>query len=60
MESYSRYGPALLRKAERLLQNHEDARDVVQALFVDLIERGEDETDLPYLKHAEPPRRFVF
>jgi RNA polymerase sigma-70 factor (ECF subfamily) len=52
MESYSRYGPALLRKAERLLQNGEDARDVVQALFVDLIERGDQANDLAYLYRA--------
>lgn len=56
MESYRRYGPALLRKAERLLQNREDARDLVQALFVDLIERGDERAretnDLPYLYRA--------
>lgn len=34
--AYRRYGPALLRKARRMLQNEDDARDVVQALFVDL------------------------
>jgi RNA polymerase sigma-70 factor (ECF subfamily) len=54
MESYQRYGPALLRKAERVLQSREDARDVVQALFVDLLERGDDANanDLSYLYRA--------
>jgi len=52
MDAYQRYGPMLLRKAQRLLQSHEDARDVVQSLFVDLLERGEGETDLPYLYRA--------
>lgn len=54
MESYARYGPALLRKAERVLQSREDARDVVQALFVDLLERGADAdaNDLAYLYRA--------
>jgi RNA polymerase sigma-70 factor (ECF subfamily) len=52
MDSYRRYGPALVRKAERLLQNGEDARDVVQALFLDLLERGAETSDLPYLYRA--------
>lgn len=52
MEAYSRYGPVLLRKAQRLLQSHEDASDVVQSLFVDLLERGDDPGDLPYLYRA--------
>lgn len=51
MDSYERYGPALLRKAERVLQNTDDALDVVQGLFVDLIDRGSD-PDLPYLFRA--------
>jgi len=52
MESYARYGPALLRKAERLLQSHDDALDVVQGLFVDLLETGGEEPSLPYLYRA--------
>lgn len=52
MDAYQRYGPMLLRKAQRLLQSHEDARDVVQSLFVDLLERGADCSDLPYLYRA--------
>jgi RNA polymerase sigma-70 factor (ECF subfamily) len=52
MQSYQRYGPALLRKAERLLQNRDDAKDVVQSLFLDLLEQGEDASELPYLYRA--------
>ncbi|HEX6242865.1 MAG TPA: sigma-70 family RNA polymerase sigma factor [Polyangiales bacterium] len=49
MDSYRRYGPALLRKAQRLLRNEEDARDAVQALFLELLQDGQKPTDLPYL-----------
>ena len=49
--AYRTYGPALIRKAERILRNHDDAVDVVQALFVDLIARPR-EMDLPYLYRA--------
>jgi RNA polymerase sigma-70 factor (ECF subfamily) len=52
VESYRRYGAALLRKAERILQNREDAQDVVQSLFVELLSRGTHEPDLPYLYRA--------
>jgi RNA polymerase sigma-70 factor, ECF subfamily len=47
----ARYGPALLRKAERILGSREDAKDVVQALFIDLLEK-DAEPDLPYLYRA--------
>jgi len=40
MEAYRRYGPALLRKARRMLHNPVDAEDVVQGLFVDLLQGG--------------------
>lgn len=40
MEAYRRYGPALLRKAKRMLHNRTDAEDVVQGLFVDLLQGG--------------------
>ena len=49
MESYRRYGPALLRKARRLLRNEEDARDAVQTLFVELLQRDDGCFDLPFL-----------
>ncbi|MEZ4403963.1 MAG: sigma-70 family RNA polymerase sigma factor [Kofleriaceae bacterium] len=50
--AYQRFGPALVRKAERILRNREDAVDVVQSLFADLIARREDAVDLPYLYRA--------
>ncbi len=49
MKLYERYGQALVRKAERMLCNHEDALDTVQGLFVDLWQRGQTEADLAYL-----------
>jgi RNA polymerase sigma-70 factor (ECF subfamily) len=49
--AYGTYGPALVRKAERILRSHDDAVDVVQSLFVDLIQR-ERSVDLPYLYRA--------
>jgi RNA polymerase sigma-70 factor (ECF subfamily) len=53
MDLYQRYGRALLRKAERLLQSRADAQDVVHALFVDLLEKNAAENvDLPYLYRA--------
>ncbi len=52
MEIYRRYGPALLRKAERMLQSRDEAQDLVQGLFVDLLRRNEAATDLPYLYRA--------
>ena len=52
MELYRRYGPALLRKAERMLQSREEAQDLVQGLFVDLLQRNEVAADLPYLYRA--------
>lgn len=47
-----RYGPALVRKAERMLRNPDDAIDLVQGLFVDLIARAERNVELPYLYRA--------
>ena len=35
-----------------MLQNEEDARDVVQGLFIDLWQRGETDVQLPYLYRA--------
>ncbi len=51
-EAYLRYGPALVRKAERLLRNPDDAIDLVHGLFVDLISRPEINVELPYLYRA--------
>ena len=50
--AYRRYGPALVRKAERILRSRDDATDVVHALFVDLIQRRTSAVDLPYLYRA--------
>jgi len=52
MDAYRRYGPALLRKCERLLQSRQESEDIVQGLFVDLIARGETRLELPYLYRA--------
>ncbi len=56
MEIYRRYGPALLRKCERMLGNRPDAEDVVQGIFVDLYRRGRTDVDLPYLYRAATSR----
>jgi RNA polymerase sigma-70 factor, ECF subfamily len=50
--AYRAYGPALVRKAERMLRSREDAVDIVHALFVDLIPRWDRDVDLPYLYRA--------
>lgn len=52
MEAYERHGRALIRRAVRILGNAEDARDLVQGLFVDLYQRGDVPLDLPYLYRA--------
>lgn len=59
MESYRRYGPALVRKARRMLGSDSDAQDVVQGLFVDLLASSSRESarahpplELPYLYRA--------
>ncbi len=50
--AYRTYGPALVRKAQRILRSREDAIDLVHALFVDLIPRWSTDMDLPYLYRA--------
>jgi RNA polymerase sigma-70 factor (ECF subfamily) len=50
--AYRTWGPALVRKAERILRSREDAVDVVHALFADLIPRWSRDVDLPYLYRA--------
>ena len=50
--AYRAFGPALVRKAERILRNREDATDVVHALFVDLLPKWNASMDLPYLYRA--------
>jgi RNA polymerase sigma-70 factor (ECF subfamily) len=56
MDAYVRYGPALLRKAGRMLGNSADAEDVVQSVFIELFQRGRREADLPYLFRAVTTR----
>ncbi len=56
MEIYRRYGPALLRKCERMLGNRPDAEDIVQGIFVDLYRKGKTDVDLPYLYRAATSR----
>ena len=56
MDIYRRYGPALVRKATRLLGSRDDALDVVQGLFTDLFERGVVDAALPYLYRPLPNR----
>lgn len=51
-DSYSRYGPALLRKAERILRNRDDALDVVHGLFTDLLASDGADPEFPYLYRA--------
>ena len=58
--AYRAYGPALVRKAERILRSREDAVDVVHALFVDLIPRWSRDVDLPYLYRAVTNRCLNF
>ena len=50
--AYRTYGPALVRKAERILKSREDAIDVVHTLFVDVIPRWNSDVNLPYLYRA--------
>jgi RNA polymerase sigma-70 factor, ECF subfamily len=59
MDLYQRHGRALLRKAERILQSRDDAQDMVHALFVDLLAKGET-PDLPYLYRAITNRCLGF
>ena len=51
-DAYHRHGPALLRKAERILQNPDDAGDVLHSLFLDLMSRSHANVELPYLYRA--------
>lgn len=52
MQAYLRYAPALQRKAERILQSRADAQDVVQSLFLELLQSPETDRDLAYLYRA--------
>jgi RNA polymerase sigma-70 factor (ECF subfamily) len=52
MDAYRRYGPALLRKAERMLRSRDDAQDVVQAVFVELLQQASPNSEFSYLYRA--------
>jgi RNA polymerase sigma-70 factor (ECF subfamily) len=52
MDAYERYGRALVRKAERIVRSRADAQDIVQGLFVDMLEKSPPSLDLPYLYRA--------
>lgn len=51
-DAYQRHGPLLLRKAERILQNSDDACDMVQALFLDLMQTRTPNLEIKYLYRA--------
>jgi RNA polymerase sigma factor (sigma-70 family) len=50
--AYEEHGPALIRKAERILLDPDDATDIVHGLFVDLMQRKRPNLELPYLYRA--------
>lgn len=52
IDVYRKYGRALRRKAERILLSSDDAGDIVQELFVDIVARNTPNVDLPYLYRA--------
>jgi RNA polymerase sigma-70 factor (ECF subfamily) len=52
MQAYLRYAPALLRKAERILQSRADAQDVVQGVFVEILQIPTPREDFSYLYRA--------
>lgn len=59
MDLYPRYGPALRRKCERLLGCSAEAEDVVQGLFLDLLQLPPERLQglqLPYLYRAATHR----
>src|SRR4051795_8518312 len=59
MDLYQRHGRAPLRKGERIPLSKADAQDMVHALFLDLLQKGE-EPDLPYLYRAITNRCLGF
>ena len=56
MDLYAKYGPAVLRRCERILGNRSDAEDVMQTLFIDLLESGRTDVDFAYLYRAAANR----
>jgi RNA polymerase sigma factor (sigma-70 family) len=61
-DAYARYGRALLRKAERILQSRDDAEDMVHGFFTDLLDSPSSQAtlDLPYLYRSITNRCLTF
>lgn len=57
-DAYTRYGPALVRKAERMLGSRSDALDSVHELFAGFVARRPRSLELPYL-YAAVTRRCL-
>lgn len=55
-EAYARYGPALVRKAMRMLGTEAEALDVVHELFAGFLERPPQSYELAYLFAATTRR----
>ena len=55
-DQYDRFGPALRRRCERVLQNTKDAEDIVQELFMDIWNKKRGDLDFPYLYSAATNR----
>jgi RNA polymerase sigma-70 factor, ECF subfamily len=53
---YDQFGPALRRRCERVLQNTQDAQDVVQELFMDIWNKKRGDFDFSYLYAAATNR----
>lgn len=47
--AYQRYGRALIRKADRMLRDRDEAVDAVHELFLELWQKEQEVYDLPYL-----------
>jgi RNA polymerase sigma factor (sigma-70 family) len=60
LDAYTRYAPALLRKAERVVRSRADAQDLVHGLFVDLLNTPQTPRDLAYLYVAINRRCLSF
>jgi len=52
LAAYRSHGPLLVRKAERILGSHADAQDIVQGLFMSMLQKSQTHTDLAYLYRA--------
>lgn len=55
-QAHRRYGPALLRKARRMLGSEADAQDIVQTVLIELWRKRRLPARLPYLYRAVTTR----